>query len=130
MTSKAKGFVMPMVLIIMSIIMLAILLVSQSVVMNQRQITRYGYQLIARAAAKAAVDIAKEEIDSNLTYCGTPENKVVSDANSTVLYDSIAYKVTYQIEIYDGVCSGTGRNVRAIGRVYIPDISVTAAYVQ
>ncbi len=121
---------MPMVLIIMSIIMLAILLVSQSVVMNQRQITRYGYQLIARAAAKAAVDIAKEEIDSNLTYCGTPENKVVSDANSTVLYDSIAYKVTYQIEIYDGVCSGTGRNVRAIGRVYIPDISVTAAYVQ
>ena len=76
---------MPMVLIIMSTLMLIILLVSQAIVTNQRQITKYSYQLIARAAAKAAVDIAKEEIDkcrlecyagkrvviqSNLLYCG------------------------------------------------------------
>lgn len=135
MTSRhnaRKGFVMPMVLIIMSTLMLIILLVGQAIVSNQRQITQYSYQLIARAAAKAAVDIAKEEIDRNLSYCGTPENKndPGSDSNSTVLYNSPAYKITYEIQIFDNVCTGTGRNVRAIGRVYIPEISLTAAYLQ
>ncbi len=129
---SSDAFVMPMVLIIMSTIMLVILLISQSIVINQAQITRHGYNLIARAAAKAATDYAKEELDSNLTYCGTTENRndPSTDSASTVLYNSTAYKVTYQVEVYDGVCTGTGRNIRAIGRVYIPELSITAAYVQ
>lgn len=129
---SSKAFVMPMVLIIMSTLMFVILLISQSIVINQAQITRHGYNLIARAAAKAATDYAKEELDSNLSYCGTVENRndPTTDSSSTVLYNSTVYKVTYQVEVYDGVCTGTGRNIRAIGRVYIPELSITAAYVQ
>jgi len=136
MTSKLQkrpeAFVMPMVLIIMSTLMLVVLLISQSVIINQAQITRHGYNLIARAAAKAATDYAKEELDSNLSYCGTTENRndPTTDSASTVLYNSTVYKVTYQVEVYDGVCTGTGRNIRAVGRVYIPELSITAAYVQ
>lgn len=123
---------MPMVLIIMSTIMLVVLLISQSIIINQSQITKHGYNLIARAAAKAATDYAKEELDSNISYCGTAENRndPTTDSASTVLYNSSEYKVTYQVEVYDGVCTGTGRNIRAIGRVYIPELSTTAAYVQ
>lgn len=131
-SSNTKGFVMPMVLIMMSTLMIVAILINQAIVVNQRQITRYGYVLIARAAAKAAVDYAKEELDSNIAYCGTAENRnsPSDDQDSTVLYNDADYQVTYQVEIYDNVCSGTGRNIRAIGRVYIPDISLNVAYVQ
>lgn len=130
--NDSKGFVMPMVLIMMSTLMIVAVLINQAIVVNQRQITRYGYVLIARAAAKAAVDYAKEELDSNIAYCGTAENRnsPANDQNSTVLYNDADYQVTYQVEIYDNVCNGTGRNIRAIGRVYIPDISLNVAYVQ
>lgn len=123
---------MPMVLIMMSTLMIVAILVNQAIVVNQRQITRYGYVLIARAAAKAAVDYAKEELDSNLSYCGTAENRnePSDDQNSTVLYSDADYQVTYQVEVFDNVCTGNERNVRAIGRVYIPDVSLNVAYVQ
>lgn len=127
-----QGFVMPMVLIMMTTLMIVAILINQAIVVNQRQITRYGYVLIARAAAKAAVDYAKEELDSNLSYCGTAENRnsPSDDQDSTVLYSDSSYQVTYQVEIYDNVCSGNARNIRAIGRVYIPDVSLNVAYVQ
>lgn len=116
----------------MSTLMIVAILINQAIVVNQRQITRYGYVLIARAAAKAAVDYAKEELDSNLSYCGTAENRndPSDDQDSTVLYSDSDYQVTYQVEIFDNVCSGNARNIRAIGRVYIPDISLNVAYVQ
>ncbi len=135
-----KGVILASVMLVMLLLMTLTTIVIQSVVQSQRNVTRHGYFLMARSAAKAAADFAKEKFENDENYNGTPENRNAPcsdigvpagcDPNSTVFYSSSSYSTVFTVEVVSTSADGRTKNIRAIGKIYIPDVAITAAYVQ
>lgn len=137
---EKTGFILPLAVAMIGIMTSVGIIVIQSTVQSQRNVARHGYQLMARQAAKSGADFAKERFEADPNYNGTAENRNTPcsepgvpagcDINSTVLYNSTAYQTDFSVEVLSTSGDGQTKNIRAIGKVYIPDIALNAAFVQ
>ncbi len=116
---KQRGFMMPSILIIIGVLAMLGFSTMAAVSTSQLAALKQTYLQMAHVASKAAFDWAKEQYEADPNYNGTPE---------TDLLTTSLYRITFEVEVLS--TSGNVKNIRGIGRVYIPEESSTASFVR
>lgn len=119
--NKPQGFMLPSVIIISTAMLFIAVALSQMVVVNYRAITRGMYSQIAQTAAKSGIDYAKEQFVATGAYNGTTETSIIQNGK---------YRVTFTVTVHSTSADGLRKDVEAIGRVYLPELSSTQLLVR